>query len=117
MAPSIEFVAAIGGHNCPQREPGRVEQRALVTFVIQSGKCTAHAKTLFAKSSTYEAKFDLLCKSLQGNVPYYWHSRVVGDQKRMATKHRKILKIKEKSGYNPTFAALGLSYPMAHQLH
>ena len=70
MISSVEFDivrATYKGHSaCPEG----IEHRALFTFVNCIDKCTTKAKAVHEKSITYGAKLELLCKSLQHDVPF-----------------------------------------------
>jgi len=72
MIPSVQFVIVLSSDNSHNARPEELHHRALLASVICPDKCTANAKTLHAKSSTYEAKFQLMCKSLQEDVPVSW---------------------------------------------
>jgi hypothetical protein len=117
MALSIEFVTRADGYNAFSVPPEEPKNRALMTFIIHMCKCTADAKTVYTKSSTYGVKFDSLCKVLQENVLGSRHLRVVGIKLKITKNQHKQLKIKHKIDYSSKAAAGGPSCSMAHQLH
>src|SRR4029077_3210296 len=117
MAPSIEFVARTDGYNAFSAPPEELTNRALMTFVIHTCNCTADAKTVYAKSITYGAKFDSLCKVLQENVLDSRHLRMISIQSKITKNPHNQLKIKHKMGYSFETAVGGPSCSMAHQLH
>ena len=117
MAPSIEFVARTDGYNASSAHPEEFTNRALMTFVIHRCKCTADAKTVYAKSSTYGAKFDSLCKVLQENVLDSRYLRIVRIRLKIIKNPHNQLKIKHKIDYSSEAADGGPSCSMAHQLH
>src|SRR5215831_8311420 len=98
MALSIEFVTRTDGYNAFSAHPEESTNRALMTFVIPMRKCTADAKTVYAKSSTYGAKFDSLCKVLQENVLDSRYAKMVNIQLKIDKNPHKQLKIKHKIG-------------------
>jgi|SRR5689334_13277466 hypothetical protein len=117
MALSIEFVTRTDGYNASSAHPEESTNRALMTFVIPMRKCTADAKTMYAKSSTYGAKFDSLCKVLQENVLDSRYTRMACVKLKIIQNPHKQLKIKHKMDYSSEAAAGGPDGSMAHQLH
>src|ERR1700686_4172424 len=74
MVPSVEFIIASGNYNGRRAHAEELKTRTLLTFVVTLGRCTTDAKAVRAKSSTYGAKFDLPCKTLQQSVPHSRHN-------------------------------------------
>ena len=116
MVPSIEFVTSTSGYNRLSALPEESQNRALMASVIHTCRCTADAKTLHEKSITYEAKFDLLCKVLQVNVPDYWYLQEKRAGAPPAIKPCKTLKIKVEIAIALLLKRYPVGYSMAPQL-
>jgi hypothetical protein len=117
MVPSVEFNIALGGYNDRSAHPEGLQNRALLTFVITPGRCTTDAKAGHAKSSTYGAKFDLLCKILQQSVPHPRHDSRRGANSKLGWIARKPMTINDKQHGTRQTGFGGGGRLMAHQLH
>lgn len=103
MTSSAEFGIVRPTYKGHSARPEGIQHRALLTFVNYIDKCTAKAKTVHEKSITYGAKLELLCKSLQHDVPFscfesaiQWNENLESQEPNSLKKHGKHATDREK---------------------
>ena len=96
MIPSVEFAIVPGCYKGSSALPEGVQNRALLAFVSCLDKCTTNAKEVHAKSSTYGAKFEALCKRFQRDVPIHGIEEACAGRINNALSTAKSLKEHEK---------------------
>jgi hypothetical protein len=77
MVPSVKFDIGFDDYKGFNLHPEKLNAQTRLTFVIYSCRCTRDAKARHAKSITYGAKFELLCKTLQESVPYSRNAAII----------------------------------------
>jgi hypothetical protein len=117
MVPSVKFDIAFGDYNDRSAHPEGLENRALLTFVTTSDRCTADAKARHVKSSTYGTKFELLCKDLQRSVPYSRHTSSCSADLELCLIPCKPMTTNDKRHVTWQAKAGGAGRLVAHQLH
>jgi hypothetical protein len=117
MIPSAEFAVVPGCYKGSSALPEGVQSRALLASVSCLDKCTTNAKEVHTKSSTYGAKFEVMCKRFQQDVTIHGIAEPCAGRINQAVPTVKSLKEHEKQGLGTRLESGSGNYYTAHELH
>lgn len=117
MILSAEFVIIPSCYKGHSARPEGLQNRALLIFMTCLDKCTTNAKDAHAKSITYGAKFELLCKSLQHDVLVSRHKSTMPPTRNQELQRPNSLKKHGKQDIGMQMEIGTGARSVAHKLH